>query len=583
MTHHHHHSPANSVHLQPIHTRSKSDHGEQHGEPHETKNIHYHLLKFNNQQHQQLGLEHALREMIKWMKVIAEETKDAELLRLLDSQGDLSQALIELGLCIHQSIPASLFQKEPYNALAWPCVIYLASKAGSTQENHNHFNRFLRSKEIKAELDLILTYFCELERVESSRLETVPYQTTFSRLEIPLIEAEVERYLQEDYSLLALEFWNLFQNDLKLYDDKEDDEEGPTFVKEDLSLKLSLLFLFDTFGKLSDRICLHGFPYAIQVFFEEMQQFLHSEHRREVMDSWLWNPQDHTLYHYYEREGEEIGIILKQLLEFVGGHHHRRELPRYHHSHSSYSENEEKEKTLLNYLHKMQSSEEKKNHLKVALKPEEELLQVLEKLKTVVWKMQALIGVPEFVTFNNSSPLSSPTATALNLNLNLNLTMKQLQVNFLYDQYIPFYLHQIRELGKRLPSFPFHELLTKYDLMSSSLNHLTTTEVHDLDYLSSHLIDGQKAKSTKNFNFESTSTTSPYINSFWFIEQRYYAHRYQQIIKLLPSNNNQVETDGISVNTVIPVPSPHHAKGYHQKSLNEVINCIEHHVRQLHA
>jgi hypothetical protein len=223
------------------------------------ENVHLHLLKLNN--HNNQNAEHLLNEMVELLGILTGNDDNSALLSLLGIK-NLTDAFISFGNLIGKYIQPNVFDKEPYDALDWKILRFLAQAVQALKNQHLlnqeqdeerdraknqeksspellFVEEFFSNSETKKEFSSIQLYLKELQKIELSRLDDHPYQTTICRLEIPLLVSFTQNYfLQFSYFQLALDYWQKLTPGLGTEDNLND--------------RLIIMFLFISLGFVSE-------------------------------------------------------------------------------------------------------------------------------------------------------------------------------------------------------------------------------------------------------------------------------------------------------------------------------------------
>jgi hypothetical protein len=223
------------------------------------ENVHLHLLKLNN--HNNQNAEHLLNEMVELLGILTGKDDNSALLSLLGIK-NLTDAFISFGNLIGKYIQPNVFDKEPYDALDWKILRFLAQAVQALKNQHLlnqqqdeerdraknqektspellFVEEFFSNSETKKEFSSIQLYLKELQKIELSRLDDHPYQTTICRLEIPLLVSFTQNYfLQFSYFQLALDYWQKLTPALGTEDNLND--------------RLIIVFLFISLGFVSE-------------------------------------------------------------------------------------------------------------------------------------------------------------------------------------------------------------------------------------------------------------------------------------------------------------------------------------------
>jgi hypothetical protein len=291
-------------------------------------NIHLHLLKLNNQNNQ--NNEGLLQEMINLLSILAGSGDNSEIYSLFGiPEGDLPTILYHFGLLISKYITSTnLLSKQPYNALDWKILKILSTCAIDSNEKEA-FIEFLNLSQVQIEFENILIYLQELLKVEKTRFETSPYQTTICKVDCSKILSFGKKYQQKLYLQLLASYWRKIssyideqsgqrikkekrqrsigenqegegegegesgkteesglkrQDSFDLYtggrtvedDDQDEDEEEKLLEEEDtMDFRLSMLFFFHIVKQISSQLTWKYLPVALSTFFEEIQDLFH--------------------------------------------------------------------------------------------------------------------------------------------------------------------------------------------------------------------------------------------------------------------------------------------------------------------
>jgi hypothetical protein len=482
---------------------------------HHPENVHLHLLKLNN--HNNQNAEHLLKEMIELVGILAGSEESSSLLSLLGIES-LADALINLGNLIGRYVQPNVFDKEPYDALDWKTLRYLShvihdaknqeilqsssSSGKHSDEKHtselDRIESFLARAEVRKEFEHVQVYFRELERVESTRFDDHPYQTTISKIETPHIHSFAQSFLQAAYLQLALEYWNTLSVEIS---------------SDSFRDRVLILFLFVSLGFLHD--CLSADLFSLSPSFAELRASLrrmkefssiycnHSgatgnlftsrdshgarslssasgeillppappcQRAAQRLDELLWTESSHKLFELFQKDREVLASQLPALLDRVRGDRSLK-----------FSGPPSGPDVFTAALLQSRSASYDRDD---SVPAEESIHFILQQLKRAEEAVSELLAdAPELPAPNTPARRERGDDGSVS-----GLPTDYYRAVFLYDFYIDYYLAALKQEGQRLSQGGQLASLVHQDEISRFLNHSVRypSEIFELAHFYAH-------------------------------------------------------------------------------------------------